>query len=67
MSDAECFARINRRCQLVVDLIHQAQESTNPKRAAHLYREAREQTEAISGTVRRKLTLMTEEGRANAA
>lgn len=67
MSDAECLDRINRSCQLVVDLIRQAQETTNPRRAARLYHEAREHTEEISGNVRRFLALMTDEGQANAA
>ena len=67
MSDAECLDRINRSCQLVVDLIRQAQETTNPRRAARLYREAREHTEEISGNVRRFLALMTDQSQANAA
>jgi hypothetical protein len=66
-SDAECFARVNRRCQRVVDLINQAQDATNPTGAADLYREARELTEEISGTVRHRLALMTEDRRADAA
>jgi hypothetical protein len=67
MSDAECLDRINRSCQLVVDLIRQAQETTNTRRAAHLYHEARVHTEEVSGNVRRFLASINGQDQANAA
>ena len=51
MSDAVRFQDINRQCQHVAALIHEAQETTDPALSSRLYREARTRTATISGAV----------------
>ncbi len=59
MSDAERFKDINQQCEHVAELIRHAQNISDPVLSEHLYREARNRTQAISGAIRQLQAAMT--------